>query len=277
MGYYCSSLRPFSHLLMETLTLPPFSCRRIGSRHGHSFFRCSPSRLISWRAENTMSGLGNLGAQSAQKPILPEISGVEEALMGFISGTRKATEVAQAVWKKIVWKGDTVIDATCGNGHDTLALVKLVADKSGKGRVYGIDIQQSAIDSTFSLLEMSADEHERKLVQLFEVCHSKMEEIVPKENPVRLVAFNLGYLPGGDKTLITMPHTTEMALRAASKILDSKGLISIIVYVGHPGGSNELEIVEAFASSLPAETWVGCKFEMLNRPTAPILVLLFKK
>lgn len=52
----------------------------------------------------------------------------------------------------------------------------------------------------------------------------------------RLVAFNLGYLPGGDKTLITVPHTTEMALRAASKLLESKGLISIIVYVGHPGG-----------------------------------------
>jgi Putative rRNA methylase len=52
----------------------------------------------------------------------------------------------------------------------------------------------------------------------------------------RLVAFNLGYLPGVDKTLITMPHTTEMALKASSKLLDSKGLISIIVYAGHPGG-----------------------------------------
>lgn len=64
------------------------------------------------------------------------------------------------MWKKIVQKGDIVIDATCGNGHDTLALVKMVADKLGKGRVYGMDIQQSAIDSTSSLLEMSTEEHE---------------------------------------------------------------------------------------------------------------------
>jgi ubiquinone/menaquinone biosynthesis C-methylase UbiE len=60
----------------------------------------------------------------------------------------------------MIQKGDTVIDATCGNGHDTLALVKMVADKSGKGRVYGMDIQQSAIDRTSSLLEMSTEEHE---------------------------------------------------------------------------------------------------------------------
>lgn len=64
------------------------------------------------------------------------------------------------VWKNVVHRGDTVIDATCGNGHDTLALVKMVADKFGKGLVYGLDIQQSAIDSTSSLLEMSTEEHE---------------------------------------------------------------------------------------------------------------------
>ncbi|XP_078175936.1 S-adenosyl-L-methionine-dependent methyltransferases superfamily protein [Carex rostrata] len=275
MSSHYNCIRPFSHFIMETLTLAPFPSRGISSRY--SLFPRPSSRRNFWRAHTTVSELPNLEAQSRPKPISLEISSVEEALMGFISGRRKATEVAQAVWKNVVHRGDTVIDATCGNGHDTLALVKMVADKFGKGLVYGLDIQQSAIDSTSSLLEMSTEEHERKSVQLFNVCHSKMDEIVPKENPVRLVAFNLGYLPGGDKTLITVPHTTEMALRAASKLLDSKGLISIIVYVGHPGGRDELEIVEAFTSSLPAETWVGCKFQMLNRPVAPILVLLFKK
>jgi hypothetical protein len=52
----------------------------------------------------------------------------------------------------------------------------------------------------------------------------------------RLVAFNLGYLPGGDKTIITKPETTLIALEAAKGILMAGGLISLVVYVGHPGG-----------------------------------------
>lgn len=52
----------------------------------------------------------------------------------------------------------------------------------------------------------------------------------------RLVAFNLGYLPGGDKTVITMAETTALALEAAERIVVPGGLISIVVYVGHPGG-----------------------------------------
>ncbi|KQK05476.1 uncharacterized protein LOC100841937 [Brachypodium distachyon] len=204
-------------------------------------------------------------------------AGVEEAVVGFVTGKRKATEVAHSVWRSIVRKGDTVVDATCGNGNDTFALLKMVADERGQGRVYGMDIQDSAIDSTSSFLEMAVDSHEMELVKLFSVCHSRMEDIVPKDSPVRLVAFNLGYLPGGDKTIITIPRTTELALQAASRIVSSGGLISVLVYIGHLGGRDELDIVESFASSLPVDTWVSCKFEMINRPVAPVLVLLHKK
>lgn len=170
-----------------------------------------------------------------------------------------------------------MVDATCGNGHDTLALLKMVADQSGKGCVYGMDIQDYALESTTSLLDKSFNPNERKLVKLFLLCHSRMEDVIPKGTFVRLVAFNLGYLPGGDKSIITTSNTTLLALQAASRILGSKGLISILVYVGHPGGREELETVLAFASTLPVQTWVCCKFEMLNRPNSPILVLLFKK
>ena len=52
----------------------------------------------------------------------------------------------------------------------------------------------------------------------------------------RLVAFNLGYLPGGDKGIITISKTTLLALEAAKKMLIPGGLISLVVYVGHPGG-----------------------------------------
>lgn len=140
------------------------------------------------------------------------------------------------VWKHVVQKGDTVIDATCGNGHDTLAMLKMVADESGKGRVYGIDIQTEALKYTSSLLDSTVSQKERELVKLFPICHSLMEEVIPVNTAVRLVAFNLGYLPGGDKGIITTSSTTLLALEAAKKVLMPGGLISLVVYIGHPGG-----------------------------------------
>ncbi|MQL72324.1 hypothetical protein Taro_004660 [Colocasia esculenta] len=205
------------------------------------------------------------------------LTGAEEALMGFIAGKRKATEVAHSVWKNVVSKGDSVIDATCGNGHDTLALLRMVADDSGRGFVYGMDIQSSALESTSSLLDESVNPNQRKLVELFCLCHSKMEDVIPQGVSIRLVAFNLGYLPGGDKGIITASNTTLLALQAASRILVSGGLISIVAYVGHPGGREEYDTVQAFASGLPVDLWATCKLEMLNRPAAPVLILLFKK
>lgn len=72
------------------------------------------------------------------------------------------------VWKNIIQKGDTVIDATCGNGYDTLALLTMVADESGRGCVYGMDIQQEALDNTSALLEISVEENKvLKFLQLY--------------------------------------------------------------------------------------------------------------
>ncbi|CAL5397971.1 unnamed protein product [Camellia sinensis] len=117
-------------------------------------------------------------------------------------GHSSCSLIVVVVWRHIVQKGDTVIDATCGNGYDTLAMVKMVADETHSGHVRG-------------------------LVELFGICHSKMEELVPKGVPMRLVAFNLGYLPGGDKALITRSETTLQALEAAKRMLAPGGLISI--------------------------------------------------
>lgn len=64
------------------------------------------------------------------------------------------------VWRHIVQNGDILVDATCGNGYDTLAMVKMVADKSSTGRVYAMDIQKAALESTSSLLDESLDSDE---------------------------------------------------------------------------------------------------------------------
>jgi len=64
------------------------------------------------------------------------------------------------VWKQVVQKGDTVIDATCGNGFDTLAMLNLVADDSHDGYVFALDIQEDALDNTSLLLEKSLNSKE---------------------------------------------------------------------------------------------------------------------
>ncbi|KAL1349733.1 hypothetical protein HN51_026237 [Arachis hypogaea] len=203
--------------------------------------------------------------------------GMDDTLVSYLCGKKKATDLAHMVWKHVVQKGDTVLDATCGNGFDTLAMLNLVADDSRKGYVFALDIQKDALDSTSILLEESLNLDERQLVKLVNICHSKMEEVVPRNALVRLVAFNLGYLPGGKKEIITRPETTFLALEAAERILMPGGLISIVVYVGHPGGREELEAVETFAARMPVENWICCKLRMVNRPCAPVPIFLFRR
>ncbi|KAG0496274.1 hypothetical protein HPP92_000965 [Vanilla planifolia] len=206
------------------------------------------------------------------------IAGAQEALLGFMTCKRKATDAAHSVWKHVIHGGNTVVDATCGNGYDTVALLNLIADGSNRGCVYGMDIQASALENTSSLLRDAFQQSKRELVKLFLLCHSRMEDVVQKEVlPVRLVAFNLGYLPGGDKTIVTKPNTTALALLAASRILGPGGLISMVVYVGHLGGREELQAVLSFISNLPVENWVSFVFETVDRPNGPVLVFIFKR
>ncbi|CAH9117932.1 unnamed protein product [Cuscuta epithymum] len=205
------------------------------------------------------------------------LPGVENVMMEYICGQRRATLLAHRVWMDIVKKGDIVIDATCGNGYDTLALLKMVADHTKQGRVYGMDVQKVALENTSLLIDRSVNPHDKELVELFSLCHSRMGDVIPEGVKVRLVAFNLGYLPGADKKIITKSETTLRAIEAAKEILMPGGLISIVAYVGHSGGREEFDKIEELTSRLPFKSWNCCKLQMLNRPLAPVLVFLRKR
>ncbi|XP_018624192.1 tRNA (mnm(5)s(2)U34)-methyltransferase, chloroplastic isoform X2 [Nicotiana tomentosiformis] len=207
----------------------------------------------------SISVAGADGSWSSSVSRESPISGsMEQVMVEYVFGRKKATEVAHYVWKQVVQKGDAVVDATCGNGYDTLALLRMVADNAGRGRVYGMDVQKIALESTSSLLDQFASQDEKELVELFVMCHSQMEDIVPNDVAVR-------------------SETTVLALEAAKRLLAPGGLISIVTYVGHPGGREEFEKIEGFASGLPVESWNCCKLQLLNRPLAPILIFLFKR
>lgn len=197
-------------------------------------------------------------------------------LSEFVLTAGKVTSVAHGVWRKVVKPGDTVIDATCGNGHDALELVRMVCADNASGYVYAFDVQEDALANASYLLDQRLDSVQRKRVKLLRLCHSQLEKIVG-ETAIRLVTFNLGYLPGGDHSVTTNVDTTIQALQASSNVLQSGGLISVVAYVGHPGGREEYDAVMNFAANLSTHAWVCSQHEWVNRPLSPRLILMLKR
>eukprot|EP00878_Enallax_costatus_P043655 GHUV01051697.1.p1 GENE.GHUV01051697.1~~GHUV01051697.1.p1 ORF type:complete len:137 (+),score=48.76 GHUV01051697.1:34-411(+) len=107
-------------------------------------------------------------------------------------------------------------------------------------------------------------------------CHSQMQQLVGS-NVAKLVAFNLGYLPGGDKRIITQAGSTLQAVEAALEVVCPGGLISIMCYIGHPGGLEEYEQVRDLLAGLSPNYWTSSELRLVNRPTAPIMLLLWRR
>ncbi len=169
----------------------------------------------------------------------------------------------------VVRPGDLAVDATAGNGHDTLFLARLVGDE---GKVYAFDIQEEAIQRTAARLAGAGLEHR---VVLLNTGHERLHHFVPRG--VRAVVFNLGYLPGGDHSVTTRPETTVQALARALEVLAPGGIVTVVVYRGHPGGEEEGRAVADFVASLEARSWAVLTCGWPNRSErAPCLVAVQK-
>lgn len=164
--------------------------------------------------------------------------------------------LSKHTWKSFLKKEDWAIDTTCGNGHDTLFL-------TGLCHVIGIDIQPIAIENTQKLL----DQHEKK-AKLYKLSHANIDE-VPLTRPPKLIVYNLGYLPKGDKKITTMADTTLTSLKKASEMLDTQGALSITCYPGHQEGAREEVTIESWAQTLGSHQWLVCHHRWLNRKGAP--------
>lgn len=162
--------------------------------------------------------------------------------------TRRISLTAQAhsIVQQYLAFGNFVIDATVGNGYDTVFLAKQVGNN---GKVFGFDIQQQAIDSTHSRLE---SENIANNTQLFHCSHHKIEQIIPIafHGKIKVIMFNLGYLPGSDKSIITQVESTINALEQSIKLLVELGIITIAVYPGHTGGDMEALAIKQWSERL---------------------------
>ena len=229
---------------------------------------------------------------------------------------QNTTQLAQAIWAhylspQLASGAYAAVDATCGRGHDTVWLAARC------GRVYAFDIQPDAIASTREALQAAgvsdaqilsqaqasqlavgvqdvqvlsqkqADGRAYKpsdqadaaaalpAVTLIEDSHANLAHYVSE--PIGLIVFNLGYLPGGDKQRATQTETTLAALQAALDKLTVGGLLSVTMYWGHEAGKTERAAVLRWAASLDRSTYHCVHTDMCNQPNCPPEILFVSR
>lgn len=183
----------------------------------------------------------------------------------------KFTKVNADILFKYISEGDIVVDATAGNGHDTLSLTQLVGNK---GKVYAFDIQKEAIENTKALLEKNNLLLDN--IQLIQDSHSVMDEYI-QEQDVQGIVFNLGYLPKGDHNITTIADSTILALEKGLELLKTNGIISILIYHGHEQGKVEKERLIEFGQSLDSKKYHVMMFQLMNQTNDPPCLMFITK
>lgn len=182
---------------------------------------------------------------------------------------RGPVALSHLIMRHFVQPGDTVVDATCGNGHDTLLLAGLVGSN---GTVWAFDIQAGAIRATAERLASCGMGEQVRLIQ---AGHETLAERVPA--PASAVVFNLGYCPGGDRSIITRPETTIVALGQSLQLLAPGGILAVTVYPGHNGGDSEASVIGEWAATLPQKAFHSWRMGQVNTTTnAPSFILIQK-
>lgn len=178
-------------------------------------------------------------------------------------------ELAKKIISQLVSEGDIVVDCTVGQGHDTLTLSRQVGDL---GKVYGFDIQAMAIDMAKDRLK---SEGAYKNVVLINDGHENIDEYIDEE--VKLVMYNLGYLPRGDKSIVTKASTTLESIKKSLDLLKKNGLLLITCYTGHKGGFSEKEAVEKFLKKLDQKKYSVLEFNFMNQKNNPPILYGIEK
>lgn len=179
----------------------------------------------------------------------------------------KVLKFAKRILDEKIDKNSVVIDATCGNGKDTLFLVKSAAKK-----VYSFDIQKIAIEKTKDLLKNEINKNKCELIL---DSHENFDKYVPQK--VTAIIFNLGYLPSGDHTITTKADITTVAVKKMLNFLEEKGIIIITVYWGHEEGKKEKEGLEKFLKTLDQKEYEVLKYNFINQKNNPPFLFIVER
>lgn len=180
---------------------------------------------------------------------------------------------AHEILARVIQAGDVVIDATVGNGYDTVFLAKAVGDT---GEVLGFDVQEKALENTRRILQQKGLLNR---VRLLLQSHARIADHIPDgmRSRIKAVMFNLGYLPGSDKSVITQSADTLAALSGVLADLAPGGVISVVAYRGHCGGGQEAQAVLEWGAGLSGNLYT---VQIIKSPAssdkAPLLVTITK-
>ncbi|MEH7349029.1 class I SAM-dependent methyltransferase [Gottfriedia acidiceleris] len=180
---------------------------------------------------------------------------------------------ARKLLQSTVKEGDITIDATIGNGHDTVFLAKLVGET---GHVYGFDIQELAIQKT---TEKINNENLSNQVTLLQRSHAEVKKVIPASFHEKLkgAIFNLGYLPGSDKSVVTVPESTISAIEQILEMMAPEGIIVVVIYHGHEGGEIEKDALMNFAQNIPQDLAHVLTYRFINQANNPPFILAIEK
>ncbi len=169
-----------------------------------------------------------------------------------------------------VKEGFVAVDATCGNGNDTLRLLNRVGRK---GKVYAFDIQKTAIENT---IEKARESEFFSSLEIISDTHANLDLYV-KEN-IDFAVFNLGYLPKGDHSIITESKSTIEALEKIIKRLNPDGKVVLAIYTGHDGGKEEYDELYSYFKSIDQSDFNVIMTEFVNgKNNPPKLAVIEKK
>jgi ubiquinone/menaquinone biosynthesis C-methylase UbiE len=186
-----------------------------------------------------------------------------------VSTREKLTKKASLWVADALYDGAIAVDATVGNGYDTLFLAQAVGPT---GQVIGFDIQKTALNNASELLRFAGTANR---VRLILSCHSALATYMPRNRPISGAMFNLGFLPRGDRRIATRPETTLPALGAIFRVLDSAGRMSILAYREHKGGEEEYQAVRQYLRDRIPSGWEAVEVTGEGAPeSAPRLFLL---
>jgi SAM-dependent methyltransferase len=190
-----------------------------------------------------------------------------------VAVTEERLTAAATSWIEVaLFNGALAVDATVGNGYDAQFLAHRVGPN---GKVLGFDVQKAALAGARELLKFvgSIDR-----VSLIHDSHSRLANYLPAGATIEGAMFNLGYLPRGNRQIITQPETTVMALRSVLEHLAERGRVTILVYRGHEGAVPEYQEVRRFLEQLPEEKWLVEEFASTSdSPIAPRLFRIKKR
>ena len=169
-----------------------------------------------------------------------------------------------------VKEGDICIDATAGNGNDTLALCQLVG---GTGKVIAFDIQEAAIANTKKRLE---DNGVADRAEVYLESHTNMSKHAEADS-VSCIVFNFGYLPGGDHNLATRKESSIEAIHEGLRLMRKGGLMSLCIYSGGDSGFEERDAILEELKTLDGKKYLVIKSEYYNRPNNPPMPVMIIK